>query len=85
MWVLYSRRRARKVHVFCTGFFSHEHDFAGGGAPDYGVVDQEDILAGELVVHGIELAADALLTSFLAGHCVIEVSEGTCGKKRVTC
>jgi hypothetical protein len=45
----------------------HANDFAAGGAANDGVVDEDDALAFEQVVNGIELEADAEVADALLG------------------
>jgi hypothetical protein len=51
----------------CAGAADHADDFAAGGAADDGVVDEDDALAFEQVVNGVELEADAEVADALLG------------------
>mmetsp|Transcript_21921 Transcript_21921/g.49907 ORF Transcript_21921/g.49907 Transcript_21921/m.49907 type:complete len:540 (+) Transcript_21921:199-1818(+) len=57
-----------EVDVLGPGVAGHLYDFAGGGAAYDGVVDEEDVFAGELALDGVELEPDAFFSYFLSGH-----------------
>ena len=46
----------------------HLDELLAGGAPDDGVVDEEDVPTVELELYGVQLSPNALLPKLLAGH-----------------
>ena len=51
----------------CAGAAHHANNFAACRAADDGIVNEDDALAGEEIVHGIELEADAEVADALLG------------------
>ena len=80
------------MHLSGAGAAHHADDFAAGGAANDGVVNEDDALAFEQIVHGVELEADAEVADALLGlnegaaHVVIAdeaEAEGKAGLFRV--
>ena len=59
---------AGEVDFLSTSFSCHRNDFSAGGSTDNAVIHQEYVPVFELGLHGIQLAANALLSGFLFGH-----------------
>src|SRR5690606_24175918 len=57
-----------EVHLPGSGITGHLDDFPASGTAHDGIVHQQDILAAELQLDGVELLAHRLLAGGLAGH-----------------
>lgn len=62
------RSTAGQVDLLRAGFPSHADNLTTGGTADDTVVHEQDIAVLELGLHGVQLAPDSLLPSFLFGH-----------------